>query len=69
MARMAQTQTTWPIDHYLTAKEVSDALSVTTATLYLWAKEGRGPRGVRIGREMRWAQSEIARWLDQLPTA
>ena len=63
---MAHTLTTGKIDKYLTAREVAELLAITPTTLYLWAKAGRGPRGIRIGREMRWSESEVARWIDGL---
>lgn len=61
------TQATQVIERYLTAREVAAALGVKPATLYLWAHEGRGPRARRIGRELRWALSDLLAWLDELP--
>lgn len=57
------------IEPVLTLAELAALLSVPVHTLHdLWSK-GRGPRGFRIGRELRFRQSEVDAWLLRLEAA
>lgn len=46
-------------------KELAAELQVTCQTLYDLRSQGRGPRGFRVGRELRFRRSEIQTWLAQ----
>ncbi len=50
----------------LTLSQLADQLGVTVQTLYDLRSQGRGPRGFRVGRELRFRVSEVDAWLDQL---
>jgi excisionase family DNA binding protein len=50
----------WSID------EVSERLGISKPTLYRWSSEGLGPRPLRIGRRLRYGESELERWLQEL---
>jgi excisionase family DNA binding protein len=47
-----------------TVEEVSVYLGVPPATLYAWRHRGIGPRGVRVGRYVRYRWDEVDRWID-----
>lgn len=47
-------------------KELAAELHVSRQTLYDLRSEGRGPRGFRVGRELRFRRSEIQAWLEWL---
>jgi excisionase family DNA binding protein len=53
----------------LTLSELAARLSVSAQTLYDLRSKGRGPRGFRIGRELRFRASEVDAWLDRLEAA
>ena len=57
-------------ERYLTLGEVCEITGVPKATFYTWrtTRPGYGPRATKIGRELRFKQSEVRRWLDTLPT-
>lgn len=46
--------------------ELADQLHVSRQTLYDLRSQGRGPTGFRIGRHLRFRQSEVAAWLTRL---
>lgn len=49
-----------------TLSQLAEQLGVTVQTLYDLRSQGRGPRGFRVGRELRFRVSEIDAWLAQL---
>jgi excisionase family DNA binding protein len=48
-----------------TAPEVAAYLGVPIDTLYAWRYRQKGPRGVRVGRHLRYRQEDVDRWLEQ----
>lgn len=50
----------------LTLSQLADQLGVTVQTLYDLRSQGRGPRGFRVGRELRFRVTEVDAWLAQL---
>jgi excisionase family DNA binding protein len=54
------------LDPVVTLSQLAAQLGVSVQTLYDLRSQGRGPRGFRVGRELRFRVSEIAAWLTQL---
>jgi len=54
------------VDRLLTAKELGAYLSRPVATLYAWRYRGLGPPAIRVGRELRFLEEDVQRWLDTL---
>jgi len=50
----------------LTLSQLAAQLGVTVQTLYDLRSQGRGPRGFRVGRELRFRVGEVDAWLAQL---
>jgi excisionase family DNA binding protein len=51
----------------LTIDQLSEWLQVPKQTVYKWRTCGNGPRGLRIGKHVRFEKAEVERWLsDQL---
>jgi predicted DNA-binding transcriptional regulator AlpA len=50
----------------LTVSEVAAFLRVPPKTLYEWRSTGKGPRGRKVGRFVRYAATDVVRWLDAL---
>lgn len=50
----------------LTLSELAVRLHVRLQTLYDLRSHGRGPRGFRVGRELRFRASEIEAWLSRM---
>lgn len=53
-------------DRLLSPDEVASFLSVPVKTLYQWRYKGVGPRGLRVGRHLRYRQHEVEAWLESL---
>jgi len=52
-------------ERLLTVTEVSDYLGVPVATLYRWRTHRDGPRGIRVGRYVRYRRTDLDAWLEQ----
>lgn len=57
------------IEPVLTLSQLAAHLSVGVQTLYDLRSKGRGPRGFRVGRELRFRESEVDAWLARLEAA
>jgi excisionase family DNA binding protein len=49
----------------LTAHDIAVYLGVSVQTVYWWRSQGRGPKGMRIGRHLRFRISDFLEWLDE----
>lgn len=58
-----------PVDSVLTLSELAAALAVKVQTLYDLRSKGRGPRGFRVGRELRFRRREVEAWLAGMEAA
>jgi excisionase family DNA binding protein len=56
------------VDGVLSLSELCTQLQVSAQTIYDLRSQGRGPRGFRVGRELRFRISEIDTWLTRLET-
>jgi len=64
--RSADATTLSLIDGVLSLSELCAQLQVSAQTIYDLRSQGRGPRGFRVGRELRFRISEIDAWLARL---
>jgi excisionase family DNA binding protein len=54
------------LEPMLTTSELADYLGVRAQAIYDLRADGRGPSGIRVGREIRYRVSDVLRWLDGL---
>src|SRR4051794_14286833 len=54
------------IDAVVTLSQLAARLGVNVQTLYDLRSQGRGPRGFRVGRELRFRVGEVDAWLAQM---
>lgn len=52
-------------DPLLTVDEVATYLGVPVGTLYRWRTHNGGPRGIRVGRYVRYRRADVDAWLDR----
>lgn len=50
---------------YLTVKQLAAVLQVPVTTVYEWRYRGTGPRGLRVGRHVRFHRDEVRAWLER----
>ncbi len=55
-----------PVDGLLSPKDLAGYLGVPLATVYRWRSHHDGPRGIRVGRHVRYRFTDVERWLDGL---
>lgn len=48
----------------LTLQQVAELLEVSPNTIYYWRYQRTGPRGHKVGRQVRYWKSEVLRWLE-----
>jgi excisionase family DNA binding protein len=57
------------LDSVLSLSELAARLGVSVQTIYDLRSQGRGSRGFRVGRELRFRVSEIDAWLARMEEA
>ena len=48
----------------LAPQELADFLSVPLGTLYQWRSRGGGPKGIRVGKHLRYRMTDVDAFLD-----
>lgn len=46
-------------------QDIADYLGVPIDTIYGWRSRGIGPRGMRVGRHVRYRRRDVDDWLDR----
>jgi excisionase family DNA binding protein len=54
------------LEPMLTTSELAEYLGVQAQAIYDLRADGRGPSGIRVGRELRYRICDVRRWLDRL---
>ncbi|MDJ0348428.1 helix-turn-helix domain-containing protein [Cryobacterium sp. PH29-G1] len=54
------------LEPVLTTSELAEYLGVQVQAIYDLRTDGRGPSGIRVGREIRYRVSDVRLWLDGL---
>jgi excisionase family DNA binding protein len=49
----------WSVD------DLASYLGVPRATIYVWSSRGIGPRGIRVGRYLRFRPADVEAWLEE----
>jgi excisionase family DNA binding protein len=49
-----------------TTADVAAFLSVPVQTIYDWRTRGYGPPGFRLGKHLRFRESDVFAWLDRM---
>ena len=52
------------LEPLLSIHDLAEYLGVPVATIYDWRVDGKGPCGIRVGRHVKFAQSDVQAWLD-----
>jgi excisionase family DNA binding protein len=51
-------------DDVLTVDGLATLLKVPTSTVYAWRYRRTGPRGIRVGKHLRFRRSDVESWLE-----
>ena len=52
------------LDPLLSIDELAEYLGVPIRTIYDWRQTGHGPCGIRVGRHLKFAVSDVMAWVD-----
>ena len=52
------------LDPLLSIEDLAEYLGVPVATIYDWRVDGKGPCGVRVGRHVKFTQSDVQAWIE-----
>lgn len=61
MTRFGSTE----VPEWFTTAELAAWLQVPPETVYKWRYTGSGPRGVRLGRHVRYRRTDVEAWLTE----
>lgn len=50
----------------MTMTDLATYLGVAVNTIYNWRAQRKGPVGIKVGREVRFRQADVERWLESL---
>lgn len=57
-----------PMERLMTNQELAELVRVPVATVRAWRYKNEGPAGIRVGRHVRYRESEVQRWLESKTT-
>lgn len=52
-------------EQFLTIEDVADRYKVSPWTVRKWRAQSNGPKGIRLGRHVRYPLSECEKWEDE----
>lgn len=51
-------------DEWLKIETLAEELGVPVRTIYAWRTQGKGPRGARFGKHVRFRRSAVDAWAE-----
>jgi len=54
------------MEKLLSQRELRNLLSQSDSTLERWRREGKGPRFIKIGRSVRYRESDVEAFLEEV---
>jgi len=54
-----------PNSDLLSPDDLAEYLAVPVKTVYNWRTEKKGPRGVKVGRHLRFRRADVEAWLEK----
>jgi excisionase family DNA binding protein len=57
------------VTELLSPDDLASLLKVPVKTVYNWRTEGKGPKGIRVGKYVRFRREDVEAWLDRLADA
>lgn len=49
---------------FLSPEELAEELHVPVRSIYAWRHKGTGPKGLRLGRHVRFRRADVEVWLE-----
>ena len=51
-------------NEFLSPAGLAEYLGVPDGTIYQWRHKGPGPRGIKVGKHVRYRRSDVEKWLE-----
>lgn len=51
---------------WLSTRTLAEELDVPESSVRAWRHQGTGPRGIRVGKGIRYARADVIAWLERL---
>ena len=51
---------------FMSPEGLADYLGLPVRTVYSWRHRGSGPRGIKVGRHVRYRRTDVDDWLEKL---
>ena len=51
-------------DCLLTTEQLAEFLQIPLTSLYQWRHKGLGPKGIKVGKYIRYRRRDVDAWLD-----
>jgi len=52
------------MESLMTTEQLAEFLQVPLTTLYQWRHKGTGPRGIKVGKHVRYRRADVEAWLE-----
>jgi excisionase family DNA binding protein len=52
-------------ERLMSAPEIAEYLGIPLATIYQWRSRQSGPRGIKVGKHVRYRRADVEAWLDR----
>ena len=53
------------MESLMTTEQLAEFLKVPLATLYQWRHKGTGPKGIKVGKHVRYRRGDVEAWLEK----
>lgn len=53
------------MESLMTTEQLAEFLQVPLATLYQWRHKRTGPKGIKIGKHVRYRRADVEAWLEK----
>ena len=50
---------------YLSPEDLSAMFRIPKSSVYAWRHKGTGPRGIRVGKHLRYRREDVEAWLEE----
>jgi excisionase family DNA binding protein len=59
------TTTREALPELLSLRQLADYLGIAPSSIHYWRQQGKGPRGFRIGKQLRFRAADVDAWLQE----
>jgi excisionase family DNA binding protein len=65
MATDMPVRNTAQLPRLLSIRQLAEYLEIPVSTIYLWRSQGKGPHGLKVGKQVRYRAEDVLAWLEK----